>query len=281
MSKADQYIARVKKLPPAPTVMTELLRLFSDPDRDLDRIVELVSLEPSLTVEVLKLCNSASFAGSQPISDVFGAVSRLGFYEVYSVVAALMGARVVAVTDPRSGVDRSKLWRHSVVTAVAAGALARQVGEEESIAFTCGLLHDIGKTVLSVAETSIYPSLLQAGMYGEKLVLVEEARLGASHMEVGGRLLARWGLPAGVVTTVMSHHRSPKTAIRSERLTAVVQVANRLAHAESADVPAEDLSPNEIESLELLSLTPESLPELLEDTRTGLQRVQDLLAMQV
>jgi HD-like signal output (HDOD) protein len=51
---ADQYIDRSKNLPPAPTVVTELLELFSNPNQDLDRIVELIRYDPSLTAKILK-----------------------------------------------------------------------------------------------------------------------------------------------------------------------------------------------------------------------------------
>ena len=76
----DQYIDRVKHLPPAPTVAVQLLGLFADPDRDIDRIVELVSHDPALTAETLKRCNSASLAGVGPATDMVEAVSRRVFY---------------------------------------------------------------------------------------------------------------------------------------------------------------------------------------------------------
>ena len=53
MDIADQYIDRVADLPPAPTVATELLGLFGGPNHDIDRIVELIGHDPSLTVDVL------------------------------------------------------------------------------------------------------------------------------------------------------------------------------------------------------------------------------------
>jgi putative nucleotidyltransferase with HDIG domain len=280
MSKADQYIVRLKKLPPAPTVVTELLRHFDDPDHDLDRIVQLISLEPSLTVEVLKLCNSATFAGAEPIADVFSAVSRLGFYEVYCVVAGLMGSRVVAVTDEAGGINRTALWRHSVMTAVGAGTLARRLEEPEAVAFTAGLLHDIGKTVLSTVEPEIYRAILEAsGAHGSRLVLAEEARLGASHAEIGGRLMSRWTLPSPVVAAVMSHHQSPAVASRNERLAAIVQVANLLAAGDAIALPQGDPTGHEQQSLQLTNLTLEDLPSLIEEINQALERTQSLLSL--
>jgi len=89
MSKKDFGVATVAALQPAREVLTELLEAFRDPDPDLDHIVDLITVEPSLTAEVLRRSNSVLFAGSEPASDVFEAVSRIGMYEAYSAVVAL------------------------------------------------------------------------------------------------------------------------------------------------------------------------------------------------
>ena len=109
MDKSDEFIDRVSHLPPAPTVATELLGLFGNADRDLDRIVELISHDPSLTAEVLKRCNSAALGGTEAASDMFEAVTRLGFYEVYRVVAAVVGARTMSLGKGKGGVDVGSL----------------------------------------------------------------------------------------------------------------------------------------------------------------------------
>ncbi len=72
----------------------QLLGLFREPDRDVDRIVELIRLEPSLTAEVLNRCNSAVFGRGESATDVFEAVSRLGFYEIYCLVLALVSSQL-------------------------------------------------------------------------------------------------------------------------------------------------------------------------------------------
>jgi HD-like signal output (HDOD) protein len=71
----------------------QLLDLFRDPDRDVDRIVEFISQDPRLTEETLKRCNSVVFGSAERITDVFEAVSRLGFYELYDIIATSMEMR--------------------------------------------------------------------------------------------------------------------------------------------------------------------------------------------
>lgn len=89
ISKTNFGAATVAQLQPAPAVLTELLEAFRDPDPDLDHIVNLIAVEPSLRSEVLRRSNSVLFAGSEPAADVFEAVSRIGMYEAYSAVVAL------------------------------------------------------------------------------------------------------------------------------------------------------------------------------------------------
>src|SRR6185295_7116319 len=141
-------------------------------------------------------CNSAALSGAEPASDMFEAVTRLGFYEVYCVVAAVVGARTMSLGKGKGDVDVGSLWRHSVVTAVVAETLARRVQEAEAVAFTAGLLHDIGKLVFASVEGSQYAGILrQTGAFGPGLADAEQAAFGVSHASIGARLLGRWGLP--------------------------------------------------------------------------------------
>ena len=281
MNIADQYIDQVTDLPPAPTVATELLGLFGDPNHDIDRIVELIGHDQSLTVDVLRRCNSASFRGDEPTSDMFEAVMRLGFYEVYCVVAALVGARAMALGKTKGGLDVISLWRHSVVTAVAAATLARRVQEAEAIAFTAGLLHDIGKQVFSSVEGSTYADLVrQTGAFGQRLADAEQTAFGVSHASIGARLLARWGLPENVAAAALHHHGSPKLAEPFAQLAAIVSLANSLAHQmiDQAD-HAPDLLACHPDAVMLLLLSAEDVAPLVAEIQAGLERVQSLLDM--
>ncbi len=281
MDKSEQYISRVSKLPPAPTVATELLKLFGDPDCDIDRVVELISHDPSLTVEVLRRCNSAFLSGAQPASDMFEAVTRLGFYEVYTVVVALVGTRTLSLGTAGSGLDMGNFWRHSVATAVAGETLARRIQQTEAVAFTAGLLHDIGRLILAMVEGSRYAALLKPTRgFGPDLVEAEEAVFGVSHAGIGARLLARWDLPANVAAAVLHHHGSPGAIKPFEQLAATVHLANDLAHHLFDQTPdAPDLPPYSLEAMTSLQLTADDIPELLQQTQAGMQRVQGLLQL--
>lgn len=228
--KVDAYILSVRQLPPAPTLLTELLGLFRDPDRDVDRVVEVVSLDPSLTVEILKRCNSALLGGGHPVSDMFEAVSRVGFYEIYCVVVAMFGSKTRTLPGAADVLDVSALWRHSVITAVAASTLALKFDVPQGAAFTSGLLHDIGKLVIASVERQKYAAVIQfAKTSGQSLVEAERAAFGLDHAGLGGRLLERWHLPGEVFVSVR-HHHDPSEAGTEAKMAALIHGANWLAH---------------------------------------------------
>lgn len=96
MENFSHATARVEPLLADTMAAVQLLDLFRDPDRDIDRIVECINNDPLLTAETLKRCNNGLFRGSERTTDIFEAVSRLGFYELYDIIAASINPRAAA-----------------------------------------------------------------------------------------------------------------------------------------------------------------------------------------
>jgi putative nucleotidyltransferase with HDIG domain len=274
----DQYIERTRGLPPAPVVATQLLSLFGNPDRDIDRIVELISLDPSLTAEVLKRCNSAYMGLGRPVRDMFEAVFQIGFYEVYCIVIAFVGSRSLSMVQNKAEFDADPLWQHSVVTAVAASILGRRVGATEAVAFTAGLLHDIGKLVFASVEGAGYADLIRrSAPFGPSMVEAEEESFGFNHADLGARLLTRWNLPGSVCVAVLRHPLPPNGEREPDSLSLVAKVANYFAHElqDGSEQDRPSAAPG-AETLEALGLTPANIPPLLQEIRGQLKQVEAL-----
>jgi putative nucleotidyltransferase with HDIG domain len=146
------------------------------------------------------------------------AVNRLGFRQIYTLVAAVSGARALSPSQRGYGINAGELWRHSVTAAVAAQLIARRTADDESTVFTAGLLHDIGKIVLAEALEHIYAKLVEESQTQQAaLVETEKRLLGVEHAEIGGRLLSRWKFSENLVSAVWFHHR-PAAAAPHQRL---------------------------------------------------------------
>jgi putative nucleotidyltransferase with HDIG domain len=274
--KLDQYINGIKNLPPSPSLMVELIKLLKKPDRDIDQLVQLMSHDPSLTAEILRRCNSAAFAADQAATDIFEATFRLGFYEVYRIATALFGARTIRWSSAKQGLPLEIVWEHSALTAVCAGGLAKETEENEAVAFTAGLLHDVGKVVLACAEGADYARIVRQAVSGIPLTEAEKAEFGFSHAEIGGRLLARWGLPPNVVTPIQFHHH-PEQAAPSERLAAMLSIADSMAYCLTGpSIKGIPQSPERDFSIRALQLNEDRLAGLVAKSKEEAAHVKEL-----
>ena len=227
---AEDYLSQATSLPPAPRVLPQLLVLLSQPNTDSGRLVDLISRDPHLTLSVLRLCNSAYLGNSMPAGDLQEAVTRLGFRQVYQMVATISGASLLAPAQPGYGIGPGELWRHSVTAAIAAQIAARHLQENETLAFTATLLHDLGKAILSDPLVDAQAHFLKAFADDSQITLteVETQLLGVEHAHVGSRLLARWQFPESLIHAVRGHH-DPSAAAPHERLAALVYLGNLIA----------------------------------------------------
>ena len=103
-----------------------------------------------MTVELLRLCNSAFYSRGREIASVDEAVVRLGNGPILQLVLAAYSRTLLAPAQTGWGLPPGALWRHSVGVALASRALGRGLSTEEAgAAFTAGLLHDVGKVALN------------------------------------------------------------------------------------------------------------------------------------
>lgn len=275
MQELDDYINRVKSLPPAPRILPELLALLRKEDVDADRVVKLIAFDPAITAAVLRLCNSAVFAGAEPAMDLQAAVTRLGFRQVYQLVAAVSGSRMLGAAQKGYGFNGGELWQHSVTAAVAAQLIAQGNGDEESLAFTAALLHDLGKIILAGALEHIYEELVENSQSQQAALIETEKRLlGVQHAEIGGRLLSRWKFPENIVNAVTFHHE-PTAATPHQRLAAYVYLGNMVAYFMGHGYGHQAFAlRGRAEALEILNLRPEALPKFMIQTFDKLQTVE-------
>ncbi|MEY2410156.1 MAG: hypothetical protein QOF48_2826, partial [Verrucomicrobiota bacterium] len=149
MEDLDRFITQSQYLPAPPRLVLELLLRLSQPNVDSTKVVRAIRQDPALIEKLLALCNSAYFAAATSTSDLQEAVTRLGFKQIYELVAVVHGARTLMAPQRGYGLEEGKLWRHSITAAIAAQLAARPAGVDENTAFTAALLHDVGKIVLN------------------------------------------------------------------------------------------------------------------------------------
>jgi putative nucleotidyltransferase with HDIG domain len=283
MKELDDYINRVKHLPPAPKILPQLLNLLSRDDVDTHDVVELMNYDQSLTAAALQLCNSAMFYGTSAATDLDEAVARLGFQQVYELVATVSSSRLMSTPQVGYGLDAGQLWQHSVTTAFAAQLIAKDLDDSDvSLVYTSALLHDIGKIVLSQALEHIYEKMLEDVATNQcSLVEAEKRLLGVNHAEIGARLLARWKFPANIVAAVGFHHH-PDQAGEHKRLASYVYLGNMISYFIGYGFGHSAFAlRGRAEALEILGLQGDALPRYMIQTYENFAAVNALLTARV
>lgn len=231
--KAEQLIAQTPNLPvPSPSA-TRLLQLLAGKEHDNEAIINILKQDGVLSTKALALCNSAAFRLVAPVSSISQAVVYIGYDEVYRLVMAVTFGRALGSNLAGYFIEDGALWRHSLLTALLAQTVIRTVRTSQvdpSVAYTAGLIHDIGKLVVSFAldadQQELIRDMVERG--GRSLVEAESEVIGADHAEVGACLLRKWNFPEVLVEAVANHH-NPPIKPRLE-LSSIVHVADMIAH---------------------------------------------------
>lgn len=278
---AQELVANVKNLPPVPHAALKLVSLLDQPGVSNTEVVQALRCDNVLTAKLLRACNSPYFGLAEPVSSVDQAVFVLGHQQILHIVLTLAFGSTMVVPLPGYAVEASELWRHSLITAIASETIANDLVDlnvDPPVAFTVGLLHDIGKLVLGQALTPEVQAEIRARVeHGQQSRSeAEKAVLGTDHSEVGALLLQNWHLSDDVVEAVANHHQ-PVLKPRP-RLSVVTHLANGLAHlagsAPGWDGYAMRISPEVVERLEI---TPEQVEKLVLTVRESFDRVDQFM----
>ncbi|MFQ5655010.1 MAG: HDOD domain-containing protein [Planctomycetota bacterium] len=250
-------VSRLDSLPGKSNLFEEMVSELKKPTASLDRVGEIISQDAGMTVQILKLVNSAYFGLSQRVASPSMAVKLLGLNTITSLVLTVP---VFKGVEPclleRLGI--AGVWRHSMLSGLLAKAIGRSVSEDPGLgdeAFTAGVIHDVGKIVLAINETDALGRAVEAARHQRrKLIETEVAEIGASHAEIGAYLLGLWGLPHSIVEAVAFHHRPSDCVHSSLSPLTCVHVANSLVREEMPAGEGEPPAPLDGDYLERLGL---------------------------
>src|SRR4051812_35941180 len=156
-----RLIRETEFLPPAFQIVPKLLLLLDDPEANSEQLAELIRVDPGLTAEVLRVCNSAFYTGEYRAETLNEGVMRIGLREVYRIVMKVIASPVLGEPQKGYGREQGNLWNHSLATATAAEIFSRGKGDHPEVAFTAALLHDIGKLVVNQALDGDYSRLIK------------------------------------------------------------------------------------------------------------------------
>lgn len=220
----DRIAARIDhghfELPHLPATSLALVNMAGRSDVEVARLVELVSSDPSLASELLRMANSVLYATHIPAETLDAAVMRIGLRGLRSLVFSV-SVKSTVLRLGRLEAYSEEVWRQAFSVANIARAIAPLLGVERERAFLLGLLHDVGKIALL--------AMLNKELHGKETVSPAiVGRIFYVHHERAGALLCqKWRLDEEIASVAGNHHRFA-TNLEHGRVAALASLAHKL-----------------------------------------------------
>jgi len=219
----------MERLPSVPALYTQVLSELARPQASIQFVGRLISKDPAMTARILQMVNSAAFALPVPIAEPMEAVLHLGVERTKSLLL-LAGLTLQFDSSVCPGFSHEALWCHSLVVSGSARQLALLQTKDANfaeMAYTAGLLHDVGKLMLAANLSETYGQIIdQAARRHIEVSQVEREIFDATHAELAACLLTAWGLPASILDAIAWHHSPARSRDTGFSILTAVHVAN-------------------------------------------------------
>ena len=255
-----QLIAQIERLPSLPTLYAQIVNELRSSEPSIAHVARTICDDMSMAAKTIQMVNTISYAPRSKINDPMRASIYLG---IDMLKALVLSARVFAQFEKVHVAELTvgSLWEHSLRVATLAQRIARHEELEKSEvddAFLSGVLHDVGKLILAMHAPDSYVKACRMAREDEiSIADAERIVFGATHAEVGGYLMALWGLSESVVRGIQFHHEPSRAAVDALDCVTIVHAANALANGYTGeeDPDAPGVLPIDPEHFERFGLT--------------------------
>jgi len=215
----------IRNLPSIPVIMFEVTKMLENPKTNANDLGKVISMDQGLVAKILTVANSPLYGLPRRVSTIEFAIVILGFEHIKNIVIALSMIEAFKGKEDKN-LDKKSYWLHSLVTAFASKRIAddfryRKSGE----AFTAGLLHDLGISVIQRFFNADFLKILEfVKENGTDFLYAEKQILGIDHQDIGQFLIDKWNLPPILGDVILNHHTPEKA--ENKQLSAIVHLAD-------------------------------------------------------
>lgn len=284
--KINRVVGGINNLPTPPIVFSQIQKVLNNPNTSAFDIAALLQEDPAMSAKVLKLTNSAYYGLAREIESVKQAVVIVGLEAVKNLV---LSASVFEAFS-KEQLDKEfqdVFWRHSLGTAFAGRIIAMKLhakaGFDAEAAFSGGMLHDIGKMIISVymPEDAVKIKELKVQKPNTPDGDIEEAILGYNHSQIGALLGKQWKLPSKLIEAIQCHHHPMVIELAENSLPYLIHMANYLTKMTFDYDPNEDtyVEPVDAEALATVGVNEEQLLEIADPLRVEYGKSETFMEM--
>ncbi len=248
----NTFLCQHNTLPALPEVVTEIQQIAQSGSQNTETAVELISRDPAIVAQILKVINSAYYGLSREIDDLKFAVAYMGLGEIYRIVLSFYVVDAIKIKEPH---ELKRFWFHSFFTALCSKLLGKKfeplLSSDEL--WSPAILHDIGKLVYLKFYPDHYKALNEYSKNEGCLFSDAEKHFSfpkSSYM--GGLLCNHWRLPHNVSFSCEHHGLEDLLNIKADKpshgIRRIICLANLITTI-STDNLNEDLKGEIIDSI--------------------------------
>ncbi len=237
----EDILHRAGELPALPRAAVHILAVIDDPRTTATSLEKAVAMDQALTAKILRIANSPFYGAAREIKTVSEAIVRLGFVTIRNWT--LVTATKSMFLAPGAGLLYQKIWRQSVLSAMAAQLVSQTVRRcEPDTAFLGGLMQNIGQLVLARSQPELFQQVVVLSAdEGLPYNVVEQELLGFDHGDLGALLIKEWNLNEELEQAVRWHHRLDHPGAQNVPLAATIALGEEIAactgsHSEELDL---------------------------------------------
>lgn len=219
----EDLLSQTHRLPNVPQAVRQLIQQLNNPDADYAEIAAKVSEDQTLSLRVLRMVNSAHFGLSRKVSSIEDAVVMMGMDRLKTLVIASGLAGSVSDVE---GIDLQQFWNESFRVAIVSNYLAERTNQVNAdIAFTAGLIHNIGRLLLHLAAPEKAMAIQQLiEETGGSRSEAEMKILGFTTPQAGKALMDMWKFPPELGEAI-AQHKNPHGFEEPSYIAAVINLA--------------------------------------------------------
>ncbi|MDR3371992.1 HDOD domain-containing protein [Rhodoferax sp.] len=199
----EQDVAQLaERLPTFPAIVIQLLDMLRDESSSLDMLARMARNDPVISANILARANHIRRMHAQSdLADAFVAASIIGINQVRRIVVTMGMNRFVSSVP-----GGPFLFHHSLAVAITVQEMAAFVGISPDVAYTAGMLHDVGQLCFHIMDEALFEEVYTASIVDGKLLEREAEAFGADHCQVGAQLARHWNLPDEIHSAILTHH---------------------------------------------------------------------------
>jgi len=199
----------VRRLPPMPRSVEELLAAAAGKDQSDQQLLEIVRHDPGLCADLLHLANTFCDTGEGTVDTIEEAVEFVGVRPMAQLIGVWY-ARNVILEQFAKLEHLDEYFNHSHEISLSCRILAEtaEMDKHQCQAYSvAGLIHDVGRLIIMLAGGKNTAHLMGTPCsLMQSIIKDERESFAMDHCEIGMRICRRWNFSGFLQEGLLRHH---------------------------------------------------------------------------